>query len=76
MTWSEKNPDGRCHAYDYAELVQRDKASLDIFWLRDESLKALENLPESDVIATEIVDDRRAALEQFESVASDLGSER
>lgn len=29
--WSEKNPEGRWRAYDYDELVQRDKCSLDIF---------------------------------------------
>lgn len=53
--------------------MQRDKASLDLFWLKDESLEASENLPEPDVIAAEIVDDLRAALEQFESVAGELG---
>jgi hypothetical protein len=36
-TWSEKNPQGRWRAFDYEELINRDKASLDIFWLRDES---------------------------------------
>jgi len=50
----------------------RDKCSLDIFWLKDESLEASENLPEPDVIATEIVEDLRAALEQFEAVETDL----
>jgi type I restriction enzyme M protein len=38
-TWSEQNPAGRWRAYDYAELISRDKARLDIFWLRDESLE-------------------------------------
>ena len=33
----------------------RDKASLDIFWLKDESLEASDNLPDSDVIAQEAV---------------------
>ncbi len=28
------------------ELINRDKASLDIFWLRDESLKESDNLPD------------------------------
>jgi len=70
--WSEKNPDGRWRAYSYDELVARDKCSLDVFWLRDESLEASDNLPAPDVIALEIVDDLRAALEQFEGVADDL----
>lgn len=71
-TWSEANPSGRWRAYTYDELVQRDKCSLDIFWLKDESLEASENLPDPDVLAQEIVEDLRAALEQFEEVANDL----
>jgi type I restriction enzyme M protein len=74
-TWSEKNPDGRWRAYDYEELVNRDKASLDIFWLRDESLEESDNLPDPDVLAQEIVDDLEAALEQFREIAADLGEE-
>jgi type I restriction enzyme M protein len=73
-TWSEANPTGRWRSYDYAELVARDKCSLDLFWLRDESLEASNNLPAPGVIAAEIADDLRAALEQFEAVASDLRS--
>lgn len=37
-TWTEDNPQGRWRAYDYDELVKRDKASMDIFWLKDDSL--------------------------------------
>jgi type I restriction enzyme M protein len=37
-TWSPENPEGRWRAYDYEELAVRDKASLDIFWLRDDAL--------------------------------------
>jgi type I restriction enzyme M protein len=73
-TWSEKNPTGRWRAYEYGEIVARDKCSLDIFWLRDESLEASSNLPAPGVIAAEIVDDLRAALEQFEAVAADLAA--
>lgn len=71
-TWSEKKPDGRWRAYDYGDLIARDKASLDIFWLKDESLEASDNLPDPDVIAQEIVDDLEAALEQFRLIANDL----
>jgi type I restriction enzyme M protein len=68
-TWSAKNPDGRFRAYEYAELAARDKGSLDVFWLKDESLEASENLPEPEVIAAEITEDLRAALAQFEEMA-------
>jgi type I restriction enzyme M protein len=74
-TWSEKNPDGRWRAYDYDELINRDKASLDIFWLRDESLEESDNLPDPEVLAQEIVEDLEAALEQFREIAADLGGE-
>ena len=74
-TWSEKNPEGRWRAYDYDELVARDKASLDLFWLKDDSLEDSANLPDPDVIAQEIVDDLEAALEQFRLIANDLGEE-
>ena len=55
--------------------MARDKASLDIFWLRDETLADSDNLPPPDVIAQEIVDDLEAALEQFRLIAGDLGAD-
>ena len=74
-TWSEDTPDGRWRSYSYDELVSRDKASLDIFWLKDDSLEDSENLPEPGVLAAEIVEDLQAALEQFREIAEDLGEE-
>jgi type I restriction enzyme M protein len=75
-TWSEGDPNGgRWRAYDYEELINRDKASLDIFWLRDESLEDSENLPDPDIIAAEIVEDLEAALEQFREIAEGLGKD-
>lgn len=71
-TWSQDNPDGRWRAYDYDELINRDKASLDIFWLRDESLSDSDNLPAPEVIAAEIVEDLEAALEQFREILADM----
>jgi type I restriction enzyme M protein len=46
--------------------------SLDITWLRDESLEDIENLPPPEVIAQEIVEDLQAALAEFEAIASSL----
>ena len=71
-TWTEATPDGRWRAYAYDELAARDKASLDIFWLRDESLADSANLPDPDVIAGEIIEDLRAALEEFEQLHAEL----
>jgi type I restriction enzyme M protein len=62
----------RFRPFTYDELIARDKTSLDIFWLRDESLEDMENLSPPAVIAAEIVEDLEAALEQFVAVASSL----
>lgn len=74
-TWSEDNPIGRWRRYTYDELIQPDKVSLDIFWLRDESLEDAANLPEPDEIAAEIIEDLRAALEQLEAIQVDVGTQ-
>jgi type I restriction enzyme M protein len=71
-TWSESSPDDRWRVYEYDELIARDKANLDIFWLKDDSLADSDNLPPPEVIAQEIVDDLEAALEQFRLIAADL----
>lgn len=74
-TWTEKKPDGRWRAFEYDELINRDKASLDIFWLKDKSLEDSENLPDPGILARQIVEDLEAALEQFRQIAEDLGEE-
>src|SRR5262245_16828304 len=63
----------RFKPFTYDELIQRDKLSLDIFWLKDESLEDSENLPAPDALARDIVESLQAALEQFMSIAEDLG---
>lgn len=55
--------------------MARDKVNLDIFWLRDESLKDSANLPSPDVLALEIVEDLKAALAQFEAMEEELSTE-
>ncbi len=65
----------RFKAFTYDELVKRDKASLDIFWLKDESLEDTENLPDPDVIAAEIVDNLEAALDNFTAIFEELQPE-
>ena len=59
-------------AFGYEELVTRDKANLDIFWLRDRSLEGSEDLQPPDVIAAEIAENLQAALEQFSEIHEDL----
>ena len=62
----------RFKSFSYDDLVKRDKANLDIFWLKDESLEDSANLPDPDVIAEEITEDLESALEQFSEIQDDL----
>lgn len=60
--------------FDYDELVKRDKLSLDLFWIKDESLTDTDTLPPPDVLARQIGDDLETALQQFTKVAAKLVS--
>jgi len=62
----------RFKSFTYDELIERDKTSLDIFWLKDESLEDTENLPEPEVLAEEIVQNLESALEQFRGIYEEL----
>ncbi len=68
----EREETERFKSFSYEELIKRDKVSLDIFWLKDESLEDSENLPEPDVIAADIVENLEAALEQFNGIYQEL----
>jgi type I restriction enzyme M protein len=75
--YNPKNPHERKEmerfkAFDYKDLMQRDKANLDIFWLKDESLEDTDNLPAPEVLAAEIAENLEAALEQFNSIIEEL----
>src|SRR5438128_9045953 len=69
---SAREESERFHRFAYDELLQRDKVSLDITWLRDESLEDVDNLPPPEVIAQEIVEDLQAALAEFAAIADSL----
>jgi len=71
-TWSEANPDGRWRSYTYEHLVARDKANLDIFWLRDESLDDAASLEAPDLIAADIMEDLQTALDEMSLIYADL----
>ena len=68
----EREETERFKVFSYDKLMQRDKVSLDIFWLKDESLEDSENLPDPDILAKEIVENLEAALEQFEGIQKAL----
>ena len=64
--------EGRWRCYSYDECMARDKASLDIFWLKDDGLDHLDELPPPEVLAQEIIDHLEAALASFRDVATGL----
>ncbi len=73
QTWSEKkNAEGRWRKYSYKEIIARDKTSLDIFWLKDKSLTDLDNLPEPDILAQEIIENIEAGLNSFREILGTL----
>ena len=72
-TWHpDKNPEGRWKKYSVDELLAREKTNLDIFWLKDKSLTDLDNLPEPDDLAEDIIENLEAGLNSFREVLSGL----
>ncbi|AXQ99693.1 hypothetical protein D0N37_18250 [Pseudoalteromonas piscicida] len=72
-TWDEEtNPEGRWRKYSREEMLARDKASLDIFWLQDKSLADLNNLPDPEDLAEEIIENIEAGLNSFKDVLAGL----
>jgi type I restriction enzyme M protein len=72
-TWHEQDhPEGRWRKFSYEHIIARDKTSLDIFWLKDKSLADLDNLPEPDDLAAEIIENLEAGLSCFREIAAAL----
>ena len=68
----ERTETERFKFYSYEELIGRDKASLDVFWLKDDSLDNLDELPPPNVLQQEIIEHLEAALASFREVAAGL----
>ncbi|MDC6166991.1 class I SAM-dependent DNA methyltransferase [Paucibacter sp. XJ19-41] len=68
----ERKESERFKFYRYEDLLARDKASLDVFWLKDDSLDKLDDLPMPDVLQQEIIEHLEAALNSFREVAAAL----
>jgi len=65
---AERNPEGRWRKFTYDEVIARDKTSLDITWLKDKSLADLDNLPDPDILANDIIENLEAAVESFKEI--------
>jgi len=68
----EREETERFKSYSYEELMERDKANLDIFWLKDDSLEDVKDLPDPEVLAADITENLEAALDQFSQIQDDL----
>ena len=76
-TWSkDKNPEGRWRKYSLKEILSRDKTSLDIFWLKDNDTMGLDELPDPEILAAQIVENLQAALQSFQDVEDSLGKDQ
>lgn len=51
------------------------KPGLDIFWLRDKSLADMDNLPDPDELAGDIIENIEASLEAFKEIREALNGE-
>ena len=72
--YASREPSDRFRRFSYEELTQRDKVNLDITWLKDDSLEDVDNLPDPDVLAADIVENLREALDQFAAVNGELAA--
>lgn len=74
-TWSEANPEGRWRKFSYEEILARDKTNLDIFWLKDQSLTDLDNLPDPDILANEIIENLESGLNSFREIMDTINGD-
>lgn len=63
----------RCFTREWIAAEKQD--SLDIAWLKDDSVEDAADLPEPAVLAREITDELNAALEELEGILAELGEE-
>ena len=70
---AETNPEGRWRKFTYEDIIARDKTSLDLTWIKDKSLTDLDNLPDPDVLANDIIENLEAGVESFKEIYAALG---
>ncbi len=62
----------RFKKFTFEEITSRDKTNLDIFWLKDDSLADMDNLPDPDILAQEIVENLESGLASFKEIINGL----
>jgi type I restriction enzyme M protein len=71
-TWSEKNSVGRWRKYTYDDIINRDKANMDIFWFKDDNLIDLDNLPQPNNLINDIIENIESALVNFKTIRDSI----
>lgn len=71
-TYSHQNLSGRFRKYSYNEIISRDQVNLDITWLRQDGEVNLDELPEPEILAQEIIDNLEAIVNNFKEVVSSI----
>jgi type I restriction enzyme M protein len=69
---AETNPEGRWRKFSYDDIISRDKTSMDITWIKDKSLTDLDNLPDPDVLAEEIIENLQSGIDSFKEIMLSL----
>jgi type I restriction enzyme M protein len=62
----------RFKSFSYSELMERDKANLDIIWLKDDSQPDTDNLAKPEALAAAILKDLEDAMKAFSEVENEL----
>jgi type I restriction enzyme M protein len=65
----------RFKSFTYEEIIARDKANLDIIWLKDDSLEDAADLPAPEILAREIMEELQVAMGEFTAIVASLGGE-
>ena len=65
--------DNSVHSDMLLDILERDKTSLDLFWIKDKSLADMDSLSEPDVLAADIIENLQSTLESFQEMQAQLG---
>lgn len=71
-TWTKDTQQGRWKKFTHDEILARDKVNFDISWLKDTNSIDLDNLPEPDVLISEIIDNLESVLVNFRNVRDSI----
>ena len=72
-TWNIDNPEGRWKKFSYDEIIMREKANLDITWIKDESSLDYDNLPEPDDLINDMIENLGSALTNLKAIKDSIG---